>query len=149
MVTGEIGTGKTTICRNLLNELDDDETEVAFIFNPALNSRRAAQEAINAEFGIPARCRHGARTRRGAERLPAYDAAARGTNCVLVIDEAQNLAPHGAGTDPAAVEPGDGDRRSCLQIILIGQPELAEQLALATNCASSTSASRRATTSRR
>ena len=50
MVTGEIGTGKTTICRTLLNELDDD-TEVAFIFNPRLSPEELLSK-INEDFAL-------------------------------------------------------------------------------------------------
>src|SRR3990172_3094666 len=50
MVSGEIGTGKTTICRTLLNELDEN-TEVAFIFNPYLSPEELLRK-INEDFGI-------------------------------------------------------------------------------------------------
>ena len=50
MITGEIGTGKTTLCRNLLNQLDSN-TEVAFIFNPFLSAIELMKK-INQEFGI-------------------------------------------------------------------------------------------------
>jgi len=50
MVTGEIGTGKTTICRTLLNQLDTS-TEIAFIFNPFLSPVELLR-TINEEFGI-------------------------------------------------------------------------------------------------
>ena len=50
MVSGEIGTGKTTICRSLLRELDSD-TEVAFIFNPNLSPEELLR-TINEDFAI-------------------------------------------------------------------------------------------------
>jgi len=50
MITGEIGTGKTTLCRNLLNQLDSG-AEVAFIFNPFLEPLELLKK-INQEFGI-------------------------------------------------------------------------------------------------
>ena len=90
MVTGEIGTGKTTICRTLLNQLDE-ETEVAFIFNPYLSPEELLRK-INEDFGIESK----ADSVRGLiDELNHYllDRASKGKNCVLVIDEAQNLAP--------------------------------------------------------
>src|SRR5690242_325987 len=88
MVSGEIGTGKTTICRSLLKQLDPD-TEVAFIFNPKLSPVELLQ-TINSDFGIQSK----ADTVRGLiQELNAYllDRSSKGKNCVLIIDEAQNL----------------------------------------------------------
>ena len=53
MVTGEIGTGKTTICRSLLGQLDQD-VELAFIFNPCLSPEELLRK-INEDFGIRSR----------------------------------------------------------------------------------------------
>jgi general secretion pathway protein A len=126
MVTGEIGTGKTTICRTLLNNLEDD-TEVAFIFNPCLSPEELLR-TINQDFGIPSR----ATSIKGLiDELNTYllDRRARNKNCVLVIDEAQNL-------DPAILEQIrllsnlETETEKLLQIVLIGQPELAEHLEL-------------------
>ncbi|HDP34436.1 MAG TPA: peptidoglycan-binding protein, partial [Candidatus Hydrogenedentes bacterium] len=50
MISGEIGTGKTTICRNMLSQMDAN-TKVAFIFNPFLNPVELLKK-INQEFGI-------------------------------------------------------------------------------------------------
>lgn len=126
MVTGEIGTGKTTICRNLLNQLDED-TEVAFIFNPMLSPLELLRKIVS-EFGIDAR---GANALELTEELNEYllEAAAKGKNCVLLIDEAQNL-------DPQVLEQIrllsnlETETEKLLQIVLIGQPELGEKLEL-------------------
>lgn len=126
MVTGEIGTGKTTICRNLLNQLDED-TELAFIFNPMLSPLELLKK-IASEFGVDTK---GANTLELTEELNQYllEAAAMGKNCVLLIDEAQNL-------DPQVLEQIrllsnlETETEKLLQIVLIGQPELAEKLAL-------------------
>jgi len=126
MVTGEIGTGKTTICRNLLNQLDED-TELAFIFNPMLSPLELLKK-IASEFGVDTK---GANTLELTEELNQYllEAAAKEKNCVLLIDEAQNL-------DPQVLEQIrllsnlETEAEKLLQIVLIGQPELGEKLAL-------------------
>jgi general secretion pathway protein A len=126
MVTGEIGTGKTTICRNLLNQLDDD-TEVAFIFNPSLNVVELL-ERIHSEFGIESRAQNALGL---VDELNAYllEKAAEGKNCVLVIDEAQNLSPQ-VLEQIRLLSNLETERDKLLQIILIGQPELGEMLQL-------------------
>lgn len=126
MVTGEIGTGKTTICRNLLNQLDPN-TEVAFIFNPALNPVELLKK-INTEFGISSAADNVLDL---AEELNQYllKATAAGKNCVLVIDEAQNLAPS-VLEQVRLLSNLETEKEKLLQIILIGQPELGEKLAL-------------------
>ncbi len=126
MLTGEIGTGKTTICRNLLSQLDSD-TELAFIFNPFLSPIELLRK-INSEFGIDTRADNLLGL---TEELNIHllNAGARGKNCVLVIDEAQNL-------DVKVLEQIrllsnlETESSKLIQIILIGQPELGEKLAL-------------------
>ena len=126
MVSGEIGTGKTTICRTLVGRLGD-ETEVAFVFNPSLSSLELLRK-INEEFGIHTR----ADSIKGLiDELNAFllDRHARGKNCVLIIDEAQDL-------DPKVLEQIrllsnlETETQKLLQIVLVGQPELIELLAL-------------------
>ncbi len=126
MVSGEIGTGKTTLCRSLLEQLDDD-TKVAFIFNPFLSPLELLGK-INEEFGVPS----SAETAKGLiDELNAYllDRAAQGINCVLVIDEAQNLEPR-VLEQIRLLSNLETSTQKLLQIILIGQPELAQHLAL-------------------
>ncbi len=126
MITGEIGTGKTTLCRNLLNQLDSG-AEVAFIFNPFLEPLELLKK-INQEFGIEP-C---ADTVLGlTEELNKHLllSAAHGKNCVLVIDEAQNLSPR-VLEQIRLLSNIETDSEKLLQIILIGQPELAEKLQL-------------------
>ncbi len=126
MITGEIGTGKTTLCRNLLNQLDSG-AEVAFIFNPFLEPIELLKK-INQEFGIKSQ----ATTVLGlTEELNEHllHSAAQGKNCVLVIDEAQNLSPQ-VLEQTRLLSNIETDSEKLLQIILIGQPELAEKLQL-------------------
>jgi len=124
MVTGEIGTGKTTICRSLLNELDQD-TEVAFVFNPLLSSVELLR-AINEEFGNSTQ---GQTVQELSDDLNRYllDQAAMGKNCVLVIDEAQDLTP-AVLEQTRLLSNLETETQKLLQIVLIGQPELAQHL---------------------
>ncbi len=126
MVTGEIGTGKTTICRNLLNQLDED-TELAFVFNPSLNPVELLKR-INSEFGVETSA---ATVLELTDVLNQYllEAAAQGKRCVLVIDEAQNLTPP-VLEQIRLLSNLETETEKLLQIILIGQPELVERLEL-------------------
>ncbi|MEW6441104.1 MAG: AAA family ATPase [bacterium] len=124
-ITGEIGTGKTTLCRALLAHLDPD-TLVAFIFNPTLLAIELLK-SINEDFGISSQ---------GGTRKDLIDELNRfllqkrqeGKNTVLIIDECQNL-------DLEVLEHIrllsnlETDTEKLLQIILIGQPEFRTILA--------------------
>lgn len=124
-ITGEIGTGKTTLCRALLSHLSED-TLVAFILNPTLSAIELLK-SINEDFGIPST---------GETRKDLIDELNRfllqkrreGKNTVLIIDEAQNL-------DSEVLEHIrllsnlETDTEKLLQIILIGQPEFRSILA--------------------
>ena len=126
MISGEIGTGKTTLCRNMLSQMDAN-TQVAFIFNPFLNPIELLKK-INQEFGVVSEADNVlALTEELNEHL--LHAAAHGKNSVLVIDEAQNLEPQ-VLEQIRLLSNLETDSEKLLQIILIGQPELAEKLAL-------------------
>jgi general secretion pathway protein A len=123
-VIGQVGTGKTTLCRTLLDRIGSD-AEIAYIFNPS-PSEVELLSAINREFGLPT----AARTRTDLlDSLNQFlvEKNAAGRRVLLVIDEAQNL-------DPAVLEQVrllsnlETDRAKLLQIVLIGQPELEENL---------------------
>ena len=126
MVTGEIGTGKTTICRALLNQLDTD-TEVAYIFNPSMSPQELLRK-INQDFGIESR---GQTVRELNDELNDFliDRNARGKNCVVMIDEAQNLTPE-VLEQVRLLSNLETETQKLLQIVLIGQPELAQHLQL-------------------
>ncbi len=126
MVSGEVGTGKTTICRSLVDQLDQD-TELAFIFNPMLSPRELLR-SINEDFGIPSR---GDTIKELIDELNEYlfEHNAEGKNCVLVIDEAQNLMPE-VLEQVRLLSNLETETQKLLQIVLVGQPELAQNLAL-------------------
>jgi general secretion pathway protein A len=119
-VTGEVGTGKTTLCWTLLERLGPD-TEVAFVFNPMLSGDELLQ-AIDAEFGLET---EGKSRRELMDQLNRFLLTKRqeGRRVLLLIDEAQNL-------DREALEQVrllsnlETDTAKLIQIILIAQPEL-------------------------
>jgi general secretion pathway protein A len=118
-LTGEVGAGKTTLCRALLEELGP-EIRTALILNPVLTAPQLLR-AILSELGIEAR-----RDRAGClEALNAFllEQVAAGRDVVLIIDEAQDLSPE-LLEHVRLLSNLETDQRKLLQIVLIGQPEL-------------------------
>ena len=127
-LTGEVGTGKTTLVRSLFEQLPD-EADVALILNPELTTGEFLT-AITEELGIKV---PGDRSVKALiDGLNAYllDAHSRGRRTVLIVDEAQNL-----GTElleqVRLLTNLETPKQKLLQIILIGQPELREVLSRA------------------
>ncbi len=124
-VTGEVGTGKTTVLRTLLGELEDETYRLAFIFNPCLSALDLLR-SINREYGIEWELDSPAELIRMLNEFLLEQKTA-GKIVVLVIDEAQNL-------DPAVLEQIrllsnlETDTDKLIQIVLVGQPELGELL---------------------
>jgi general secretion pathway protein A len=119
VVSGEIGAGKTTLCRGLLSHLDED-TLVAFIFNPTLSALELLK-SINEDFGIPSR---GNTKKQLIDELNQFllDKRKEGKNTVLIIDEAQSL--DGEVLEQIRLLSNlETETEKLLQIILIGQPE--------------------------
>jgi len=127
VVTGGIGTGKTTLCRSLLAGLDGS-VATALIFNPALSDLELLK-TINQEFGIKLVGR-GTR-KRYIDALNAFLMRnfAAGRNAVLLIDEAQNLS-HTVMEQIRMLSNLETVREKLIQIILLGQPELLRLLVL-------------------
>jgi len=123
-ITGEVGTGKTTICRAFLENLDNN-TKAAYIFNPNLNSIQLLK-AINDEFGIASNADN---TKDLIDRLNSFliEKKAQGKNIILIIDEAQNLTTE-VLEQLRLLSNLETSRDKLLQIILVGQPELGEKL---------------------
>ncbi len=123
-ITGEVGTGKTTLCRAFLENLDDN-TEAAFIFNPKVDSMQLLK-TINEELGLPTDADN---TKGLIDTLNDYliSEKAKGRNVVLLIDEAQNLSIE-VLEQIRLLSNLETTRSKLLQIILVGQPELEEML---------------------
>lgn len=130
LLTGEIGTGKTTVCRSFLEQVPP-HCNLAYIFNPKLTVLELL-ETVCHEFGVPVTlpAQRAATVKDFLDPLNAFllQAHAAGRNNVLVIDEAQNLAPE-VLEQLRLLTNLETSERKLLQIILIGQPELREMLA--------------------
>lgn len=123
-ITGEVGTGKTTICRAFLERLDES-TEAAYIFNPKLDSIQLIK-AINYEFGIGSDSDN-IKDLINTLNVFLMEKKAEGKNVVLLIDEAQNLNKE-VLEQLRLLSNLETTRHKLLQIILVGQPELGEKL---------------------
>jgi len=126
-LTGEVGTGKTTLCRLLLDQLPEN-TRVALVLNPRLTSIELL-ETICEELHLDLTNKHGS-VKALVDALNAYllDAYAKGLRVVLIIDEAQNLSLD-ALEQVRLLTNLETDTQKLLQIILLGQPELRDMLA--------------------
>lgn len=125
LLTGEIGTGKTTICRSMLNQLPAD-VDVAFVVNPKLSSQEML-EAVCEDFGISYTPDDSVRNLVAALNEFLLESFARGRNAILVIDEAQNLEED-VLEQLRLLTNLETSEKKLLQLILIGQPELKEKL---------------------
>ena len=130
LLTGEIGAGKTTVCRCLLEQIPK-RCNVAYIFNPKLTALELLKTVCD-EFHIPYH-HDGAGQPTVKDYLDPLNefllkTHAIGLNNVLIIDEAQNLAA-GVLEQLRLLTNLETNQRKLLQIVLIGQPELRTMLA--------------------
>lgn len=123
-LTGEVGAGKTTLCRKLLEELGP-EYETALVLNPSLTSLQLLR-AVLQELGISYR---GNDRGRAMGELNEFLLAqvAEGKDVVLILDEAQDLSPENL-EQVRLLSNLETDQRKLLQIVLLGQPELRQTL---------------------
>src|ERR1051325_11465009 len=124
-LTGEVGAGKTTLCRALLEQLPPEQYSTALILNPVLQGDEM-MAAIATEFGLDVR---------GKDRLQVLqilnhfllEEMARQRDVVLIIDEAQNLSNETL-EQVRMISNLETDDRKLSQIVLMGQPELRDRL---------------------
>ena len=126
LLTGEVGAGKTTVCRCLLQQIPAS-CDVAYIFNPQLTVGELLS-TICVEFGIAVPPGN-VSVKVFVECINAYllDAHAKGRRTVLIIDESQNLSAD-VLEQMRLLTNLETNERKLLQIILLGQPELALML---------------------
>ncbi|MFC3456709.1 AAA family ATPase [Massilia haematophila] len=127
LLTGEIGAGKTTVCRCFIEQVPEN-CRLAYIFNPKLSVGELLQSVCE-EFGIAVQAGQGG-VKAYVDAINDYLLAshAQGRNNVLVIDEAQNLSAE-VLEQLRLLTNLETSERKLLQIILIGQPELRTILA--------------------
>jgi general secretion pathway protein A len=131
LLTGEVGAGKTTVCRRLLDELPA-HVQVALIFNPRLTSQDLLL-GLCRQFGIDGRMEEAT-----LDALEAHivrhvaQRAGEGQVSVLIIDEAQGLSAEVLEV-LRRLRSAAWDEREGLRLVLIGQPELNELLAQSEN----------------
>ncbi len=124
-MTGEVGAGKTTLCRAMLEKLDSKKYATALILNPVM-SPNELMKAIATEYGLPVN---------GLDRLETLGVinqfllqqVERGKETVLIIDEAQDLTDE-LLEQVRLLSNLEMDDRKLLQIVLLGQPELRVRL---------------------
>jgi general secretion pathway protein A len=123
-VTGEVGTGKTTLCRTLLERLGP-ETDVAFIFNPTLTGEELLR-AISVELGL---LTQGLSRGQLSDQLNEFllDQRHAGRRVLLIVDEAQNLEP-ATLEEIRLLSNLETATSKLIQILLFGQPELDAKL---------------------
>ncbi|MEM9334160.1 MAG: AAA family ATPase [Pseudomonadota bacterium] len=126
-LTGEVGTGKTTLVRTLLQNRLPDNTDVAVVLNPQLSATEFLATIVE-ELGIQESVDPSS-MKSLTDALNKYllDAYAEGRRVILIVDEAQNLAPS-VLEQVRLLTNLETSKQKLLQIILIGQPELRELL---------------------
>jgi general secretion pathway protein A len=125
VLTGEVGTGKTTLLHALLGQLDAS-TASAFIFNPKLEPLDFFRLLFD-EFGIERECRTKAEYLLTLNHF-LIERLSRNEKTVLIIDEAQALPPEML-EEVRLLSNLETPTSKLMQIILVGQPELNEMLA--------------------
>jgi general secretion pathway protein A len=126
-LTGEVGTGKTTLINRLLDWLHQRQTRTAFLFNSRMNTNQLF-DFILAEFDIPCESRTKSQQLMKLNQwlLERYR---HGETAVLIVDEAQNLS-YPVLEEIRLLTNLETSTEKLLQIVLSGQPELEEKLKL-------------------
>lgn len=127
LLTGEVGTGKTTLCRCLLEQIPEN-TDVAFIVNPRQNSLEILQSVCD-ELGVSYYQPQVVTLKYLVDRLNAHllDTHRQGRNTILIIDEAQNLSVD-VLEQLRLLTNLETSETKLLRLILLGQPELRDLL---------------------
>jgi general secretion pathway protein A len=126
LITGEIGTGKTTLCRALLNNLDK-KIKTAFILNPNFSETQLLQLIVE-DLGISPKNKTKMALISALNKFLIQEAISGG-NVALIIDESQNLKI-GQLEQIRLLTNLETEKEKLLQIILVGQPELNQRLSL-------------------
>lgn len=123
-ITGEVGAGKTTLCRALLHHLDRN-TKSAFVFNSTLPEMQLFQLILD-DFGLHVEKKNKVSMIKELHNFFMSEIS-KGGNVVLIIDEAQNLKPS-VLEEIRMLSNLETAKEKLLQIILVGQPEFRKKL---------------------
>ncbi len=126
VLVGEVGCGKTTLCRRFLNEIDPEKFDTALILNPRVTETQMLK-AILTELGETKLARSQNDLVAQMNRV-LLDRIGKGRDIVLIIDEAQNLSFE-VLEQIRLLSNLETDKQKLLQIVLMGQPELKDVLA--------------------
>lgn len=126
VITGEIGSGKTTVCRTLINRLDQT-TKVALILNTHLGKKELLTTILE-DLGVEYKSTSKTHLLYALNEY-LLEQASKDANVVLIIDEAQNLTPS-VIEEVRMLSNLETEKEKLIQIILMGQPELKKKLAL-------------------
>jgi len=126
VLIGEVGCGKTTLCRSFLNELDPARFDTALILNPRVTETQMLK-AVLTELGEKKLARNRVDLVAQINRV-LLERIALGRDIVLIVDEAQNLSFE-VLEQIRLLSNLETDKQKLLQTVLIGQPELKEVLA--------------------
>ncbi len=130
LITGEVGTGKTTLCRTLLHRYKSrlkNNIKTALILNPSFSDRQLLQLILK-DFGIQGNFKNKFDLINALNEF-LLEETGNGHNIVLIIDEAQNLGAEQL-EQIRLLSNLETEKEKLLQIILVGQPELCEKLEL-------------------
>lgn len=127
LLLGEVGTGKTTLCRTLLDKLNKRVVKTAFILNPLLSGYELLK-SINEDFGINV---SGTSFKAHVDTLNRFllELAKQGGTAVVIIDEAQHLSVK-ALEMIRLLSNLETEKQKLLQIMLVAQPEIKDKLKL-------------------
>ena len=125
VLTGEIGLGKTTICRKIMHILEEKKVETSLVFHTAYQDVELLRE-INRDFGLEDETLE---LRAQMKTLNDFllSRNIKGSNCAIIIDDAQNLSPKSLELI-RMISNLETNQQKLVQILLIGQPELVEKL---------------------
>ena len=126
LLTGDVGTGKTTICRCLLEKIPENSA-IAFIFNPKLTAEELLATICD-EFGIQY-IKGSYSIKDFVDRINFFllETHSKGVKAVLIIDEAQNLSSD-VLEQLRLLTNLETNQHKLLHVILLGQPELGTKL---------------------